>query len=463
MRPYALTILTNLLGGFMPQKKNKRSLSSTLLLALSVVSGSTLAGMTQDIEDALNFYHYGKNGAIKFELNTRYENVNQDNVIGTDGKPLSGAKQPKTAEGVTSRLRIGLLSPVFHGIQGYAEYAGNLAIMEDYNSGTNNNTAYSKILDPQASELNQLWLSYAGIPDTVIKGGRQRIKLDDDRFIGNVGWRQMEQNYDSVMITHNNQQLFGLTVNAGWIGSVNTFTATTEKVTAPILNVNYKVGDYGNLVGYGYWLDYTEAKEPITREKSNQTFGLRMNNYQKPGDSLKISDNYGLVYTAEWGYQQNYGHGRTPYEAQRINVMGGFTAYNLTFQGAMEQLDGKGLNKTFDTPLGTNHAFQGWADVFVVNTPNNGIRDVFGTVVSTFDRGDIVLTGVYHDFSDDTGQRHYGTEWDFSALKKFGKHYSLLAKYAFYNADTSYVTGKADTSFANTDTQKIWLQGNISF
>ncbi|MCK9395751.1 MAG: hypothetical protein M0Q44_09195 [Methylobacter sp.] len=441
----------------MPQKKNKLPAS---LLALSVVSGSAVADMTQQVEDALNFYHYGKNGAVKFDLNTRYENVNQYQTPAPD---------PKTAEAVTTRLRIGLLSPVFHGIQGYAEYAGNLAWHEDYNSGRNNDTAYSKVLDPQLSELNQLWLSYDGIPDTVIKGGRQRIKLDDDRFIGNVGWRQMEQNYDSVLITHNNQQLFGLTVNVGYIGNVQTFTGTNERVNAPLLNVNYKVGDYGNLVGYGYWLDYTDTQDPVvggfsTVEKSNQTYGVRMNNYQKPGDSLKLSDNYGLVYTAEWGFQKNYGHGNTPYQAQRINLMGGFTAYNfLTFQGAVEQLDGHGHNKTFDTPLGTNHAFQGWADVFVVNTPDNGIRDVFGTVVSTFDRGDIVLTGVYHDFSDDTGQRHYGKEWDFSALKKFGKHYSLLAKYAYYSADSSYVTGGVDKSFTNTDTQKIWLQGNISF
>jgi hypothetical protein len=131
--------------------------------------------------------------------------------------------------------------------------------------------------------------------------------------------------------------------------------------------------------------------------------------------------------------------------------MGGFTAYNLTFQGAMEQLDGSGRNKHFDTPLGTNHAFQGWADLFL-NTPDNGIRDVFATVSSVLDRGDVVVSGVYHNFTDDTGQLQYGKEWDFLATKKFGKHYSLLAKYAYYNADTF-----------GTDTQKIWLQGNVSF
>ncbi|MDO9270868.1 MAG: alginate export family protein [Methylobacter sp.] len=422
----------------MPQKKTKHPLSSASLLALSVVSGSALADINQKVEDALNFYHYGKNGAVKFDLNTRWENVDQDRG------------PQKTANAVTSRLRAGLLSPVFHGIQGYAEYEGNLAMVEDFNSLRNGNTGYSTIPDPEKSELNQLWISYAGIPDTLIKGGRQRIKLDDDRFIGNVGWRQMETTFDSVLLTHNNQQIFGLTVNAGYIGNVQTFTATNEHIEAPILNVNYKVGDYGNLVAYGYWLDYTEREN---YEKSSQTYGLRMSNWQKPGDSLKLSDNYGLVYTAEWGHQEDYGHGATNYDTDRINLMGGFTAYNFTFQGAVEQLDGKGVNKTFDTPLGTNHAFQGWADLFLV-TPRDGIRDVSGAVFTTLDRGSVVLSGIYHDFTDDTGRFHYGKEYDFSALKKFGKHYSVLAKYAYYDANTFGGT---------TDTQKIWIQGNINF
>jgi hypothetical protein len=183
-----------------------------------------------------------------------------------------------------------------------------------------------------------------------------------------------------------------------------------------------------------------------------------MTNFQKPGDTYKLSDNYGVVYTAEWGHQEDYGHGPTKYSVDRLNLMGGLTAYNLTFQGAVEQLDGKGTNKTFDTPLGTNHAFQGWADLFLV-TPRNGIRDVFATMIGTFDRGEVILTGTYHNFTDDTGQIKYGDEWDISALKKFGKHYSVLAKYAYYSAD-NYNT--ADT-FTNTDTQKIWIQGNISF
>ena len=162
-----------------------------------------------------------------------------------------------------------------------------------------------------------------------------------------------------MLITHNNQQIFGLTVNVGYIGNVKTFTSTNANINAPILNVNYKLGDYGNLVGYGYWLGYTDH---AYYANSNKTFGLRLTNYQKPGDSLKVSDNLGLLYTAEWGIQSDYMNSPKHYTENRYNLMGGFTAYNFTFQGAMEQLDGVGANKTFITPLGTNPAFQGWAE-----------------------------------------------------------------------------------------------------
>ncbi|MEC4747544.1 alginate export family protein [Methylomicrobium sp. Wu6] len=419
------------------------------LLSLSLLSGAANADITQDIEDAFNFYHYGNRGAIKADINYRWENVDQDK---------GGTPNPKTANANTARLRLGALSPKFYDVQGYAEFEGLWAMQEDYNSTRNGNKTYSTIADPEKTELNQLWLAYTGIPDTIVKGGRQRIKFDDDRYIGNVGWRQLEQTYDAILLTHSNQQLFGLTINAGYIGNVQTFTSTTENIEAPILNINYKVGDYGNLVAYGYWLDYqdvnpgaTAAARNVFLEKSNQTYGIRFN-----GSSPKIMDTFNLLYTAEWADQKDYGHGPTKYEADRFNFMGGVKAFNVSVMGAWEQLNGFGANKTFDTPLGTNHAFQGWADIFLV-TPNNGIRDLFGTVMVEFPRYQTTVTGVYHDFGDDTGKMAYGKEWDFMAVKKFGKHYSLLAKYAYYNADTGLSTP------INTDTQKIWFQANVTF
>ncbi|MGR8999322.1 MAG: alginate export family protein [Gammaproteobacteria bacterium] len=424
----------------MPQHQRKIPISAALL-SLSAVSHSALADdITKQVEDALKF---GNGGAVKIDLNTRYENVNQDNVRVPPlrGTPLPAARQPDTANAVTTRLRLGLLSPVFHGLQGYVEYQGLYAMDSNYNSTRNGKTGYSVVADPYENELDQLWISYAGIPDTVIKGGRQVIQMDDQRFIGNVGWRQLQQTYDSALIT--NKSINNLTINAGYIGRSKTITATTEDLTAPILNVNYKVGDYGSVSGYAYWLDFTD---PNVYFKSNQSYGLRFN-----GATPKIHDHYNLLYTAEWSIQSNYQHSPKNYTVNRWNLMGGLTAYMFTLQGAMEQLDGVGQNQAFQTPLGTNFAFQGWADQFLV-TPNDGIRDVFGTATVKLDNAGVLLMGVYHNFYDDTGNIHYGKEWDFRAVKKFGKHYSLLAQYAYYDADQY-----------STDTQKVWVQGTINF
>jgi hypothetical protein len=407
-------------------KMQTRFLPFTAAFVSSLFFTNSAADVDKTIEDALKF---GDGGAIKFDANYRWENVDRD--AGID----------KTANANTIRTRIGVLSPKFHGFQGFVEYEGTHALQADYTDGRGNNPAFSTILDPAQNELNQLWVTYSNF-DTVVKGGRQRIKLDDDRFIGNVGWRQLETTFDAVLVTNNS--IKNLTVNAGYIGNMQTFLSTTENIDAPILNVNYKLGDYGNVVGYGYWLDYTE-KENFA--KSNQTYGLRLN-----GATPKIYNNYNLLYTAEWSYQEDYGHQTTNYEAHRYNVMGGFNAYFMTFQGAVEQLNGNGTN-AFITPLGTNHAFQGWADLFAATTPKHGIRDVFGTVSAKVWDDSLTVAGVYHDYTDDTGNLSYGQEWDFQAIKKFGKHYSVLAKYANYAADNA----------TTTDTQKIWLQGNISF
>lgn len=119
------------------------------------------------------------------------------------------------------RLRLGYLTPEFHGLQVYAEYEGNLSMQDNYNSLRNGKTNYEVVADPQEQELNQFWLSYKGIPDTLIKGGRQMITLDNQRFIGNKGWRQMQQTFDSVVIR--NQSIKNLTLNLIYIGQVKRF------------------------------------------------------------------------------------------------------------------------------------------------------------------------------------------------------------------------------------------------
>jgi hypothetical protein len=93
----------------MKKQKMKQRLLPTALISMSMANTPALADYTQDVEDALNFYHYGNNGAVKADVNYRYENVNQDK-----GPTFGPHKQfVETANANTARLRLGLLSPTF--------------------------------------------------------------------------------------------------------------------------------------------------------------------------------------------------------------------------------------------------------------------------------------------------------------------------------------------------------------
>jgi alginate export protein len=405
-----------------------------VILSLSITSTALAYEFDKPVEKALKLgQDENKYGQLKINLRYRYENANQENVT------------VQTANGNTLRLRLGYLTPEFRGLQGFVEYEGLLAMQEQYNSLRNGKRQFSVIADPQTSELNQAWITFKGIPDTIIKGGRQRIKLDNDRFIGNVGWRQMEQTFDSVMIT--NMSIANMTIKVGYIGQVKTILSLLTPMHTPFLHMGYNFGRWGTLKGYAYWIDYVD--NPALFNNSNQTYGGSF------VGSPKINDTVTAHYWAEYAWQQDYGHSSLSYKDSYFNLMGGVTVFNVTLKGGIEQLNGSN-GKGFDTPLATKHAFQGWADVFL-RTPADGVRDVSASLSGKAFGTKLLF--VYHNFNDDTGKIAYGNEYDFLLTKKFGKHYQLLAKYALYKADGN----GSGTNPYNKNTQKIWLQGSITF
>src|SRR5687768_16022120 len=101
----------------------------------------------------------------------RYEHVDQEGIA-------------READAVTLRLRPGaeIASGPFILL---AEAEGTLAISEDYNSGLNGKTALPLVADPENIEINRLQLQFRGIPKTIATVGRQRILIEDQRFVGN--------------------------------------------------------------------------------------------------------------------------------------------------------------------------------------------------------------------------------------------------------------------------------------
>ena len=76
-------------------------------------------------------------------------------------------------------------------------------IVNDYNAfpfaiaSAQRRPGYSVVADPMTIGLNRLQVQYKSKPLTVTLG-RQRINLDDQRFVGNAGWRQNEQTFDAA-------------------------------------------------------------------------------------------------------------------------------------------------------------------------------------------------------------------------------------------------------------------------
>ena len=78
------------------------------------------------------------------------------------------------------------------------------------------------------------------------------------------------------------------------------------------------------------------------------------------------------------------------------------------------------------------------------------IDDRYLTVGTNWKKAAFVLT--FHDLSSDTTSTNYGTEWNASASFKINKNYSLLFKYASYDADELF-----------TDTKKGWIMFTAKF
>jgi hypothetical protein len=417
-------------------------------LLCAAVANVCNADVDETVENALNLGG-GRYGKASFDLRWRYEYVDQNT-----------AKTPGPAEASTARLRVGYLTPDFMGLKAFAEYEGNQDIgVNDYNSGRNGKTQYPVIADPQVNEVNQLWVSYAGLPSTQVKVGRQRLVLDNHRFIGDVGWRQMQQTFDAATIT--TTLIPRTTATAGYLLGVQDILSKYARMNSPILNVNFDTG-YGKLIGYGYWLDYEDSgpeggKNPLTKTpsyaKSNKTYGIRFDS----GAGTPIMDNLKALYTLEYAHQQSYENAPKSYEADYWLTEGGIDLFGLAIKAAWEQL-GADNGVGFQTPLSTLHAFQGWADLFLA-TPKEGIRDLYGTL--KYNLYGVDLMAVYHEFSDQNGNQDYGHEVDLLAEKKFGKHYAVLFKFADFVADRG-VAGKASLSKI-VDTQKFWIQGSVAF
>lgn len=393
-----------------------------LKLSACVISGVTLmaagsAASASGVTEAI------KGGEVSADFRLRMETVTQDNAL-------------NDANALTLRSRLGYRTADYKGLTGFMEFENITALNDDYEPiPTNPAKTESVVADPEGTEVNQLYLKYIS-GGHAITAGRQRVILDNARFVGNVGWRQNEQTFDAIVFTVDSVADTSLVY--AYVDKVNTILGGEYDTSAYIFNASYSGLTAGKITGYSYVIELDD-----TPAASNSTLGLRFSGAAEVAQAK-------VKYTLEYAKQSDYADG-TNIDAQYLLAELGADFSGVAVKLGYEVLgDGNGASDaSFSTPLATKHAFNGWADVFLT-TPADGLQDIYLSVTTKV-KG-VKLLAVYHDYSADTGSADHGSEINLLAAKKYGEHYTALLKYADYSAGDSGI-----------DTRKLWLMGQMKF
>ena len=386
-------------------------IAGTVFLTAPAFAGET-------IEETL------KESVVKVKLRMRYENVAWDGLEDSDG--------------VTLLSRLSYQTGTYKGFAVTAEFDDVTAIGDvDYRTAANdpNNPGTAIIADPEGTEVNQSFLSYTN-HETQVRYGRQRILLDNQRFVGGVGWRQNEQTYDGFSV--DSKVLPETEVFYAYVTNVNRVFGEDnpigdQKQETHLVNIGYSGFGAGKLTAYAYLIDNITAPT-----LASDTYGVRWMG--------KISDAF--AYNLEYATQSDGGENPTTYSADYILLEGVANLGQFNTKLGYELLGSDDGTVGFATPLATLHAFQGWADRFL-DTPAKGIKDIYlavGTSVS-----DVQLQVVYHQLASDADNLDYGNEVDAVASKKFGM-VTYTAKVADYQSDEF-----------GSDTTKFWLMAEMNF
>lgn len=364
-------------------------------------------------------------GRVILDARLRYETVDQDGLA-------------KDAQALTLRTRLGYETSAWRGFKALVEAENVTALDDRYNSTINRKTAYPTVADPEATELNRAQISWAASKAGVVVG-RQRIVLNNARFVGNVGFRQNEQTFDAVRLEARPAK--DVTFTYIYVDKVHRVFGPDSGQGAWNSDSHIVQLDaptrLGQVSAYGYLLDFANAPG-----QSSATYGVRLSGAHKLGGGRAVT------YEAEYARQTDYGHNPARFDLDYVALGLGLKQGPRFATLGLERLDGDG-RQAFQTPLATLHAYQGWADVFLT-TPKAGVRDFnlrAGTSLKLVSTGKpLKLQLAVHDFAAAGGGQAYGREFDALASYPLTKRLSAELKAARFDG----------SSPAFPDRTKVW-------
>ncbi len=394
-------------------------------ISLATLAGLALLGSGAFAAAPASFTEALQQGKVSLNARIRYEGVEQTGL--------------RDAEALTLRTRLGFAT---------APYAGWKLLVEAENITAADGDSYSQsglnaggagkavVADPETTEWNQFFAAYTR-DQTTASLGRQRLVLDNARFIGDVGWRQNMQTFDAFVLT--DKTLPKTTLTYAYLDRIHRVFSRRHAQgrwdsDSHVFNASYAGWAAGTLTGYAYLLDFDNAAT-----NACATYGASF------AGSRPLEDGLQFTYRLEAATQSDYGSSPLRYTATYTALEAGLAAKANSLVAGYEVL-GADNNVGFKTPLATLHAWNGWADLFLT-TPNAGLRDTYAKATAGLPAG-LALTAYHHWFEADVGGATYGREFDVQLTRKFGSRLTALVKYADFRRDTATLP----------DVKKVWAQ-----
>jgi len=408
------------------------------LMAMTVVSAGAAVSAHADDESAdpskstsaSSLSDMITQGELNLNFRYRYEYVDQD---GFD----------KDAKASTLRSRVTAKSASWNGVTLLGE-VDNVSYLgsEDFNNTDNGETDYPVVADPKGTDLNQLWIGYAGA-EAAAKYGRQRMLYGNQRFVGGVAWRQNEQTFDGLRATWKPVNT-GLNIDYAYVYNVNRLFGPDDTKAQPadlsgdnhFFRLDYQIAAPHSLSVFAYLLDIEDRERfgaAKSVDNSTDTFGIE---YAGALGPVKID--------AAYAWQTDAGDSELDYSTDYYRVEMKSTFSGVTGRVGYEVL-GSDNSVGFKTPYATLHKFQGWADLFLT-TPEDGIEDFYLGVSGKWGR--LALQATYHDFQAESGNADFGSEIDLMAGWRFNDVIGVQLHYADFSTDSP-------SRFA--DTRKAWF------
>jgi hypothetical protein len=372
-------------------------------------------------------------GSVGLSFRYRYEFVDDD-AFGPD------------AHASTLRSRLWLQSGTHRSLAFLIEVEDvRELLLDDFNAGAGNTpgrSRYPLVADAEGTEINQAYVDYVGFADTRVRLGRQRINLDDQRFVGGVGWRQNEQTYDAVSLDWQPRSVrvfYALVDNVNRIFGERVPAGEHRQNPTHLLNLSTPVDGLGTLSAYHYAIDNDD--EPAF---SSRTTGIRVKG-SRPARTTNLS------YLAEYARQQDLADNPQSYRSDYWHLNVGAALGGVSVSAGWEVLDGNAQRpgRAFRTPLATLHAFNGWADRFLT-TPDAGLDDRYLGLSAR--PGPWTLTARVHRFETADGGTRLGDEIDLLIGRRFADKVDVDLKSAWFDGRNGF-----------DDVVKVWLMVSVAF